>query len=397
MQLAKQIVSPSSTSQLRVETINSVDALEPLRERWNALVRRSRQNVPFLTYEWLTTWWRAFGRETDPQVVTVWQGDDLVGIAPMTFRRTVVNGVPSRVGKLWSNPFSNRVHVVADEPVKTVMGAVVDHWLRQDPSWDILTLEPIPLDCELTKALLGELDKRNVPYGVRESLRSPYLPLPATWNELMDDLGGRFRKTLRREIRAACRTGTIRTTISNDPEAVEHVFEIAAAGPFHDDGTSMASSSAQRQFYREIAEVATRKGWLVLAFLEHEGRPIAFEYNLYYDHVMYSLKSGYHPDFASHSPGRVLMHDILQRLVGVGGREYDFLGMDEEYKVRWTKRVRHHGRITVFSHRFIPRARHFLSYRMQPWIKTNLPWVVKARRVARGWLNGRNGQHGNSN
>jgi len=34
-------------------------ALEP---EWNALVRRSRFNSIFLTYEWQTTWWEALGQ-----------------------------------------------------------------------------------------------------------------------------------------------------------------------------------------------------------------------------------------------------------------------------------------------------------------------------------------------
>ncbi len=394
---ARQSHPTPSDGQFTIETIDSVDRLSSLREPWNDLVRHSPQNIPFLTYEWLRTWWDAFGGSAEPQVITVWRGEHLMGIAPMAYRRILINGVPCRVGKFWSNPFSNRVHLVTRDPANGVVDAIVDYWLAQEPAWDQLHLEPVPLACPLTHALVHAFERRNVAFGVRESLRSPYLTLPATWDEFMAGLSSRFRKSLRQQMRAARSGGKLRVTVANSADAVETAFEIASKGRFHEDGTSIAATEAQRRFYNDLAKVAFDRGWLVLGFLEHEGQPIAYEYNLYYDGIMYALKSGYDPDFAEHSPGRVLMHEMLRKVISVGGREYDCLGMDEDYKLRWTKDIRTHGRITVFSDRFVPRAQHFLSYRMQPWVKHNFPWAVKARRVARGWLSARQQGDGDGN
>lgn len=386
---ARPLIRVAASRDLKIETVGSVAELRALRDPWNGLVRRSQQNIPFLTHEWLTTWWDAFRGNDDRQVVTVWRGEQLVGVAPMSYSRVTMAAMPFRVAKLWSNPYSNRTQLIIGEPAGAVVGALVDHWLEQDPTWDVICLEPVPLGCAITRVLVSELHARNIPYGVRESLRSPFLPLPATWPELLQGVSGGFRKSLRRSLRRARSEGRLRTRIVNQPEEVEAALAIAKRGRFHDEGTSIASTEAQRQFYRRFARVAARKGWLALAFLDYNDRPIAFEYNLYYEGVMYSLKSGYDPDFAHLSPGHLLTRDVLQRVIKVGGHEYDFLGMDESYKRRWTPQARHHGRITVFSNRLLPRAQHFLSYRMQPWIRTNLTWTVKVRRLARQWLAGR--------
>jgi CelD/BcsL family acetyltransferase involved in cellulose biosynthesis len=373
---------------LRVEVLEDASAFAPLRDAWNDLVRRSAQNVPFLTHEWLSAWWDAFGGEARPQVVTVRRGAELVGAAPTAYRQVAVRGVTYRQAKLWANPLSNRAHLLAVEPAAEVVGAIVDHWLAQCPPWDMIALEPVPLGCSLTRTLYGELERRGVPYGVRESLRSPYVPLPDTWEEFLERLRPSFRKALRREVGAVRATRRMRVRVAAAPEAVEDVFEIARAGRFHAAGTSIASSDAQLRFYREVARAAHRRGWLLLALLEHDGRPVAYEYDLCYGGVVYSLKAGYRPEFAAYSPGRVLMHDVLRRAVAAGVAEYDLLGMDEQYKLRWTNHVRHHGRITIFSRRFLPLAQHFFRYRMRPWIKSNLPWAVRARRLARAWLSG---------
>jgi hypothetical protein len=51
---------------------------------WNHLLKRSRANVFFLTYEWQTTWWEALGAG-DLWIVAFRTPDtnELVGIAPL--------------------------------------------------------------------------------------------------------------------------------------------------------------------------------------------------------------------------------------------------------------------------------------------------------------------------
>ncbi|WP_410970048.1 hypothetical protein, partial [Salmonella sp. SAL4458] len=55
-------------------------ALEPA---WNTLVQRAGIDHPFLTHEWIRTWWDCFGGERQLHIVLVKARDELVAIAPL--------------------------------------------------------------------------------------------------------------------------------------------------------------------------------------------------------------------------------------------------------------------------------------------------------------------------
>ncbi|MFH1523803.1 MAG: hypothetical protein ABIF04_02465, partial [Chloroflexota bacterium] len=63
--------------------------LAPLASNWNALLAESITDVPFLRYEYLSTWWetRGGGEWPEPElaIVTAHQNGHLAGIAPLFF------------------------------------------------------------------------------------------------------------------------------------------------------------------------------------------------------------------------------------------------------------------------------------------------------------------------
>src|SRR4051812_22705437 len=55
-----QVCTCSGTT-MRIQVCTSTDQLAQLRGPWNALLAQAAENTPFLTHEWITAWWRAFG------------------------------------------------------------------------------------------------------------------------------------------------------------------------------------------------------------------------------------------------------------------------------------------------------------------------------------------------
>src|SRR5688500_4549005 len=70
----------------RTLTINiheTLHALRELRPAWKELLSRSTSDSAFLTWEWLFTWSERFIRNgRRPFVLTVADGDELIGLAP---------------------------------------------------------------------------------------------------------------------------------------------------------------------------------------------------------------------------------------------------------------------------------------------------------------------------
>ncbi len=58
---------------------------------WNALLARSQADALFLSWDWLTLWWRCFAEALSavPEILAFYRGAELVGVAPLYRRRVV--------------------------------------------------------------------------------------------------------------------------------------------------------------------------------------------------------------------------------------------------------------------------------------------------------------------
>jgi CelD/BcsL family acetyltransferase involved in cellulose biosynthesis len=100
-------------------------------------------------------------------------------------------------------------------------------------------------------------------------------------------------------------------------------------------GTAIASQPHTRRFYIEVARWAADRGWLRLAFLRLDGRPLAVQYLLDVNGVRYALKGGYDPSAERFSPGILLLEALLEHAFATAARRFALLGGDEPYKARF--------------------------------------------------------------
>jgi CelD/BcsL family acetyltransferase involved in cellulose biosynthesis len=94
---------------------------------------------------------------------------------------------------------------------------------------------------------------------------------------------------------------------------------------------------------------AAAKGWLRLAFLRLDGRPIAFEYLLEQNRTLFFLKGGYDERYRSVGPGILLLHDLMAASFERGLAGVELLGKDDPYKVRWADGVRPRSVLAAYA------------------------------------------------
>ena len=61
---------------MRVECFTDAESLLSYRNAWNALAG----DMPFRRYDWLMSWWQAYGGANDLYVLGVFAGEDLIGL-----------------------------------------------------------------------------------------------------------------------------------------------------------------------------------------------------------------------------------------------------------------------------------------------------------------------------
>ena len=183
--------------------------------------------------------------------------------------------------------------------------------------------------------------------------RSPYITLDGGWDEVERRLGRSTRQEMRRRRRRLEERGTLSFEIHDGAEGLEDLlvegFAIEGSGWKERRGSAVRSDPATEGFYRRLAEWARDRGWLRLAFLRLDGRPIAFDYSFEANGSYMNLKTGYEPAFSSYAPGLLLRADVVRRAFDIGLRTYEFLGADDPWKRPWASGYRERKRVLVFD------------------------------------------------
>jgi CelD/BcsL family acetyltransferase involved in cellulose biosynthesis len=177
--------------------------------------------------------------------------------------------------------------------------------------------------------------ERGVFLNVEEADRSPFIPLPESFDEYLGRLGGKERHELRRKLRRAGEaeprlsfrvTGTAEELSRDFPSFVElHRKSHPEKRRFMDDRMA--------EFFREVAEGFLSAGRLRLAVLRGAGGDLASAFQIEHDGALLLYNSGFDPGAGGGmSPGVVLMARCIEDAIRRGLKEYDFLRGRERYK-----------------------------------------------------------------
>src|SRR5207244_453594 len=79
---------------------------------------------------------------------------------------------------------------------------------------------------------------------------------------------------------------------------------------------------------------------LRLHWLELDGRPVAAEYHIAGEDIVYAYQSGIEPEVLHEEPGHLAAIATLQLAIAQGYRAFDFLRGDEPYKAHWRAQPR---------------------------------------------------------
>jgi CelD/BcsL family acetyltransferase involved in cellulose biosynthesis len=96
---------------------------------------------------------------------------------------------------------------------------------------------------------------------------------------------------------------------------------------------------APRAFIERLTRTAAHTGWLRFTRLDWVGRPIAFEFGYCYRGTYFGSTSSFAIDLARHSPGQVLLRQLLLAAIAEGVSTYDFGIGDQAYKLRFATRL----------------------------------------------------------
>jgi CelD/BcsL family acetyltransferase involved in cellulose biosynthesis len=322
---------------MRIEYHFEADGFWALQPEWNDLLRRSRCDTLFLTWEWQSTWWKHLG-EGNPLLLGFRSEADgrLVGIAPLFLAHT--DGGQAVYYLIGCRDVSDYLDLIIERgQEEAVYEALLDVLERSAPDWDLVDLCNIPQE-SLTFARLRDLaEARGYQALVEIEDVCPIIDLPSTWDQYLMTLNKKQRHEVRRKLRKSEGEADTRFLIvspDNDLRAEMQVFIDLHQKSAPEKDQFM--EPAMQAFFFDMARILQERGWLQLVFVEMDGEKAATLLNFDYGNSILVYNSGYDPARFSHlSPGIIVTARSIEHAVALGRDKFDFLRGDEVYKYRF--------------------------------------------------------------
>ncbi len=324
-------------SDLSVEICTNAQGFLALEREWNSLLKQSKTDTIFLTWQWQKIWWDFFGQEARLSILTVRDGEGLIGLAPFY-------GLPSDDGAktlrlIGGVEVSDYLDILVasgrEDRVYEALWEFLTH--ENDYPWDIIDLHNVPATSPTLRALPTlARDTRELQVSMEVEDVAPIINLPPSWEEYLSLLGKKQRHEVRRKIRKANNEALVRWYYVRDEKAVQAEMEDFAE--LHKRSARQKKAFMDRKmqsFFQAVARTTFEQGWLRLYFLLINELKTATTLCFDYNDSMMVYNSGYDPQlYPSLSTGTVLLAYCIQDAIRNGRSVFDLLRGGEDYKYR---------------------------------------------------------------
>ncbi len=342
-------------SHMQLWQIDSTEQLRKLAPAWDRLWQRSDVSLPTARAELVAQWADHFAPRSTLRLTVVEKDGELLAAVPLK-GRTIRRIVP--VGDLTINYWSPNGELLLDpkSDAEAVLSVLADG-LEEAP-WPLLWLDLVPFETGRWQSLIQTLRARGLAADVHFRYRIGLVEVRGDFDEYFAGLSKAHRQTVGKKLRRLKRDGSVQLRVYYElsPDEVDgrlrRAFEIEQASWKHQDGHTVLDTPGMFEFYRRQARQLAECGHLRLAFLEHRGKPIAFEHGWTAKGVYYSFKVGYDASYRRFSPGHLLrmllIRDLFER------REVeriDFQGPLTEALAQWSTGSYAIGRLVIAPRR----------------------------------------------
>lgn len=351
-----------------VETVRGREAFLKLKAAWDRALVAGPDPSPALEHDLLRLWLESFAPSSEPLALLAREGGQLEAGLVLRVDGSTVDGVPVRLARGLANAHSTRGGLLLGARGAQALGAVVRQALALP--WDVLELRDVPCEGGLADQLAQALQEQGCTVASSRPMQSPYVPLPASREELEKRLDSHFRQNLRRRRRRLEEHGPVAlevvTGLDGLDAALEDAFAIEASGWKGREGSAIRARPETVGFYAGWARLLAREGRLRLCFLRVGDERVAFHFGHVTRGRYYLPKCAYSERYADQSPGQLLMAEVLERCIGERLESFEFLGFSMAWKREWTPLVRPHVCLAAFRPTWRGRAARLMRTQVRP-------------------------------
>ncbi|MBA2564656.1 MAG: GNAT family N-acetyltransferase [Gemmatimonadetes bacterium] len=358
-----------ASTPIRVDVLREEAAFLALEPVWDPLLRASGSDLVFLTFDWVTAWWRRFGAGAAPRVMVARCAGIPVGIAP--FVRTTHAGI-RRLGLMGGKTADYKDLIVAPAARRATVAALLRALLAQR-DWDYLEWTGLREDSPNLPHLADLLAEMGCATALRRPKVFTTIPLRGSWDQYFAALSKNSRKNARRQARALEEErGAVVYRRAATPGDVERFMDALVRQHVErwraHSGYSALESPTLAATYRDVARRFLASGRLRLSVLMVRDQVAATDLGFEHAGVHFSCLTSMSGSFAPYSVGRLLLLRIIEDAFRDGLRTVDLLQGDEPYKAEFSPEVRGLHTLGLAAPGWRGSLASTWAGRLQPWL-----------------------------
>ncbi|MEM3697173.1 MAG: GNAT family N-acetyltransferase [Candidatus Bathyarchaeia archaeon] len=337
--------------------VKEVD-FQSLKNDWDTLLNRNiLGNNVFLTWEWLSTWWKHFGEGRKLLLLIVEDKGEIIAIAPLMLSKykLPIFGTIKKVEFVGVGQSDYNNFIILKKEAECIK-FILDYLVNAVADWDWVELKEIPETSENLN-YLGKVfasTQQELKLNKRVCNMCPYIPLPNSFDMLLKKLGRNMRQNLNKYLRKIKSNHRIIEFKKYDETGFSVADAMKLFTKLHEarwtaegSGGAFKNNPCFRNFHFEVAEIFANKGWLGLYFLLVDHEPVSTQYAFEYEGKIYYYLGGFNPEYSRYSVGNLTIMFLLERGIQKGFKEYDMMRGNEPYKLFWTRNVRRNFEIRL--------------------------------------------------
>lgn len=338
---------------LIVEKIHETE-FNLIKNEWNRLLVCSISNNVFLTWEWIHTWWKSFGKQKDLCIITARNNRELVGIAPFYIQKiNKLLGVNSL--KICSSEelYPDYLDVIARQGHEREVTLALFHYLAERVGgWNVMSFDNLLPESNIMR--YEKYFNRKYLRQVTLSSICPYIRIEEPYEIYKRrQFKRKKRYNLERQMRFAVEENKLKyvTVESKDllPLAMEQLFLLHQKRAKNKKIASAFTSQDVESFHLEFSRLLLENAGLRLCLLFDGKKPISAIYAFKYNNKFLFYQSGMDPEWGKMSIGTVLLNILIKQAFDEKLTEFDFLKGDEDYKNTWSNSERKQLKLTLYK------------------------------------------------
>jgi CelD/BcsL family acetyltransferase involved in cellulose biosynthesis len=327
--------------------ITAAGEFERLRGEWRELFEAAGQQNAFLSFEWMSTWWKHWGKNRRLAMVAVRdERGRLVGLAPFSIARTGLAGAGRRCLSFLADTHvgSDYLGVLARPGYEeAALEAIVSALRRHRREWDYIELRDAE-DGPLFASLCARLGGMGMTAHRTVASVCFYIKLPPSFDAYLAGVSIKLRANYRRRWRVIQDMGPAEfVTLADIADLERHFPELIRLHRMRFEQRNQESAFLRpgvQEFHAEALRALAERGWARLFLLRAGGQTVAALYGFSMGKMFQFYQCGMHPDWSHQGVGQVTIGHSIQEAIRTGHEDFDFLRGDESYKAEWAKQSR---------------------------------------------------------